>query len=767
MSYEEGDGRADGIGGAPVEEAHGKGSSGTAIPAASRAPRQPSFAPDALDAYRETGLELIPLHSPRALGSKGQEIGKAPLLSGWRDALPLSFDAARQHLAEGKNVGVRLRPCDLVVDVDPRNFLDGDDPYQRLQDDLGVDFDDYPRVITGSGGYHVYMLKPDEALLVDSLETYQGVEFKTHGRQVVAAGSSHPTSGEPYLWDSDPLAVSIAELPDRRAPDALLALAARRVATAGADTGGGFTPEELEVMLEGLDVTKFRDEGRWRELMMACHHATGGDGRDKFIAWSTGDPEYRDDAHVIGRRWDSLHADVAGRRVTCRTLFKALHEVGRGELIPRPTAEDDFADEPDFEAPTHDQGSSAAPASAALSDQWVWVAGIERFVRRSDTTKFSKDQFKSMFWHRWPEGDICAAVWKGKLPISRVEALAYVPSQPEFVATGPWAGRYNLWRPSGVEPRAGDVSVFLEHMAYLFPDEIERGHVLDYLSFLVAPQFVKVHYALLVRGRQGTGKSFLGKLIRTMIGDRNVSMPTSSEVREQFTGWQEGAQLAILEEMMALGEAEVANRLKPVVTEDYLRIRLMHTNAYTTPNFLNLLCFTNHKNSLPIEDGDRRWLVVFSDVQPREQAYYDRLWTCLEGDGPAAVKHFLQQRRINLDPKGRAPATRGKAEMRRLSQGEAEQYLLDQMEEGSAPFDFDLVRLDDVYDAVPSGLRGKGLRARLPDWLDSQLGARRHGRYTKGDRPAWNLWSIRDHDAWEQRGPASRIDAFLAHTKQV
>ncbi len=33
------------------------------------------------------------------------------------------------------------------------------------------------------------MLKPADAQLVETLEEYPGVEFKTHGRQVVATGS--------------------------------------------------------------------------------------------------------------------------------------------------------------------------------------------------------------------------------------------------------------------------------------------------------------------------------------------------------------------------------------------------------------------------------------------------------------------------------------------------------------------------------------------------------------------------------------------------
>lgn len=763
MSLDQKNGRAAGDGGgAPEGQAHGMDGIGGPGGATSGANRKPLFRPELLEEYRHTAHELIPLHVPNALNQKGRPIGKAPY-KGWRRDAALTVDEAVSHMAEGGNVGVRLRPCDLVVDVDPRNFVEGDDPFVRLGQDLGIDWSDYPKVVTGSGGFHIYMLKPEYEQLRDSIEAYQGVEFKTLGRQVVSAGSVHPDTGRAYCWDDDPLAVGLDEVGD--APHTLIELTRRSERVSAVDAGDR-TPEQLGEMLEGLDPTRFRDHGKWLELMMAAHHATAGGGRDEWIEWSTADPQYARDAWIIGRRWDSLDANRGGPRITEKTLFKALIDTDRSDLLPRESAQDDFRGDPP-EVPEGAFISQPDQARVGLASEWVWVAGIMRFVRRSDTMKYSDKQFQSMYQDRWTgRGNICSAVWDGKLPIKRVEALAYVPSEPEFIDHGECAGRYNLWRPSGVFAKPGDVSIFLEHMAYMFPDETERGYVLDYLSLLVSERFVKIHFALLVRGRQGTGKSFIGKLVRAMIGNRNVSMPSSTEVTKEFTGWQEGVQLAVLEEMMAIGRKEVANRLKPVVTDDYLRIRIMHTDAYSTPNYLNLLCFTNHSDALPIEPDDRRWLVVFSDVQRRDGDYYSRLFGLLEGDGPAAVKHYLQARKIGLNPKDVAPRTVGKDEMRRRSLGDVENYLSEKLEEEAGIFAFDLVRSDDVWDFVKSDFRGTNdLRGRVVEWLKA-TGAVQHTAFKKQDgngRPGYRLWSLRNHDSWADAGAAKRIDAWLGH----
>lgn len=98
----------------------------------------------------------------------------------------------------------------------------------------------------------------------------------------------------------------------------------------------------LAETLEQIDPEDFKDHDTWRDLMMACHHATGGEGRQEFIDWSTRDADYQDDAWIIGRRWDSLHATAGkgGRPVTVKLLHKIVQAAG-GE-VARTNPEDDF-----------------------------------------------------------------------------------------------------------------------------------------------------------------------------------------------------------------------------------------------------------------------------------------------------------------------------------------------------------------------------------------------------------------------------------------
>src|SRR4051812_14091558 len=102
-------------------------------------------------------------------------------LKGWREAA--SVDPFKV-LARGCNIGVRLRPLDLIIDVDPRNFPLG----HRPDLELGLDKIDAPRVLSGGGGTHIYLRMAEAESIRGSLADYPGIDFKHYGGFVVAPG---------------------------------------------------------------------------------------------------------------------------------------------------------------------------------------------------------------------------------------------------------------------------------------------------------------------------------------------------------------------------------------------------------------------------------------------------------------------------------------------------------------------------------------------------------------------------------------------------
>lgn len=136
-----------------------------------------------IDAFTRAGFSLIPLD------------GKKPTTSKWPDT-PLSHH--KPALLELKNYGVVLQKKHLVVDVDPRNFKNGESSLKKLVEAVGEPLGGTFTVKTGGGGLHLFFTKPAEMEIKGRLEQFPGIDFKTYGGQVVGPCSKHPDTGVDY-----------------------------------------------------------------------------------------------------------------------------------------------------------------------------------------------------------------------------------------------------------------------------------------------------------------------------------------------------------------------------------------------------------------------------------------------------------------------------------------------------------------------------------------------------------------------------------------
>jgi len=287
--------------------------------------------------FKRAGYELFPL-------AKGQKI---PRDKGWRTT-SYGDGELKRWVQVGGNIGVRLRDVDLVLDVDPRNFKPGDDPFQRLCKDVDAALGDAPTVLSGrgDGGRHIYFLKPASLRIVGKHDAYTGIDFRSAGSLVVAPGSRHPDTGSTYLPDE--ITPLISEV--RRAPDALLELIARpdKQHDVGRTAAGVMTPEQMAEMLEVLDPEDYSkgEYDKWIRLAAACQDATGGAGLPEFLAWCMGDGIYADEVsqEQVERHWNSFKAGKPGG-ATYRTLLKAVVDAGHPELVAAFDDDDDVLEE--------------------------------------------------------------------------------------------------------------------------------------------------------------------------------------------------------------------------------------------------------------------------------------------------------------------------------------------------------------------------------------------------------------------------------------
>lgn len=287
--------------------------------AATGSPRKPSIAD--LQLLVAAGHDLVQLAAR----------DKRPVHRDWTTA-PADNEAVIAAVERGANAGVRIGRDTLVIDVDPKNG--GDESLARLKQDLGLDLSRCPTTVTGSGGAHYYLRRPEDAQLVTNLSDYPGIDFKSSG-QVVAPGSIHP-NGTAYVSNFYAYGPEVAP----EASPALLSLLTRRPRERKhSDRAGELSPKMLAANLAQLDPDEFADYSSWINLLMACHHATRGEGLDEFVEWSTQGAGYEDAAEVIAYKWNGLSVDDRG--LTVQYLFRQLHD--RGLVVhDRVEPEDDF-----------------------------------------------------------------------------------------------------------------------------------------------------------------------------------------------------------------------------------------------------------------------------------------------------------------------------------------------------------------------------------------------------------------------------------------
>lgn len=303
--------------------------------------------------YKDSGLELIPLHSWDSHDEKGVPRGKTPRDAHWRVRL-YEMSELKTWVDAGGNVGVRLGPRDVVIDYDPRNEPEGRDVRAELEIEYGINLSELPQVRTGSGGAHYYLRFLEDVKVRNQIidractkaghpkatcnithRCFPGIEFKARGRQVVAAGSKHPNS-QMYVWATD---VFLAPRPV--VPPLLAEAIVRTDRTSTEQIAGSITVPDLQECLNQLDVLAYKSHDDWLELMIACHSAVSGDvrGREVFVQWSCADPEYGDARGVIESRWDSFRPNEQGG-ITIGTLYK--HVIDAGGQIPRLNATEEF-----------------------------------------------------------------------------------------------------------------------------------------------------------------------------------------------------------------------------------------------------------------------------------------------------------------------------------------------------------------------------------------------------------------------------------------
>lgn len=230
----------------------------------------------------------------------------------------------------------------------------------------------------------------------------------------------------------------------------------------------------------------------------------------------------------------------------------------------------------------------------------------------------------------------------------------------------------NTWVPIVVDQTPGDVSLFLNHLVKLLPDENDRAIMLAYMAACAQYPGKKFQWAPIIQGAEGNGKTFLGSCVSHAVGLRYTHVPNASDISNKFNAWIDRRLFIVVEELYVADRREVIETLKPLITNERIEIQKKQVDQDTGDNRANFMIFTNHKDAMPKKRDDRRYSIFFTAQQNLQDIisagmtsnnYFPKLWEWAKrGGGYAAVNHFLHNYPIpdHLNPATtchRAPIT--------------------------------------------------------------------------------------------------------------
>lgn len=281
--------------------------------------------------YREAGFRFFGIHGVDRKGRcecgdpECKAVLKHPRISRWQSVPDWSDEQLETWETLGwfrTGFGVLCSGW-LVIDVDARNG--GVESFKRLCEAIPEAGRAAFVVNTGSGGgsAHHYFRLPEPLALVQHLDSYPGLDFKSSG-YVVGAGSLH-ASGARYetergypqdITDAPAALVGLLRKPERF-----------RVRT---DSGEIDVDEARIVELLGF-VSPDCHYDRWIRVGMAIHHAMGGAGLEVWDQWSAGAGGRYPGSEVLVRHWHSF--GKSGSPVGFGTLLHYAREGGYCEPV--------------------------------------------------------------------------------------------------------------------------------------------------------------------------------------------------------------------------------------------------------------------------------------------------------------------------------------------------------------------------------------------------------------------------------------------------
>lgn len=398
-----------------------------------------------------------------------------------------------------------------------------------------------------------------------------------------------------------------------------------------------------------------------------------------------------------------------------RTWKSAKKEADRRKPL---NPEELFDNEPD--------GDAADPTTARLNQRHAIVVVRGRTLAITEHADGTIDFGTVKDLHNYYENDRVPAGDNKTQPASvhwlRNPGRQSFPHGVTFSPAGAAPGVLNLWRGWAVAPDpSGSCELFLKHCREIVcrgnADQYE--YLIGWLAHMVQRPEEKPGVGLVLKGPKGAGKDTVADYVARMIGRRHApTVAESDHIVGKFNARLENALLLHVQEGSWAGDRKAEGVLKYLVTSDRVEIERKGIDSINLPSVLRLFISANAEWVVPASPDERRWAVFnVSGARRGDESYFRLLRAEMEGDGPAALLHYLQHYDISGFNVRQAPDTEGLLDQKIASLRNVARWWFDVLSRGEMPASLDW---DSSWEDGPVTVSRDALRSQYVEWMRGQ-----------------------------------------------
>jgi len=256
---------------------------------------------------------------------------------------------------------------------------------------------------------------------------------------------------------------------------------------------------------------------------------------------------------------------------------------------------------------------------------------------------------------------------------------------------------FNLFKGFAIEPKEGDCSLYWNHALDVIccGNEEVYLYVRKWMAHAVQKPAELPEVALVLRGRQGTGKNTFVDKFGQLFGQHFITLNNMGQVSGRFNSHLKDKLLVHANEAIWGGEKSSDGILKAMITDKLTPVEPKGIDIFMVQNYKRLIASSNEDWTVPMGHDDRRYLALdVPDIHKEDHDYFKAINKQMESGGYQALMHDLLNEDLSNFNVRKPPKTGFGFDMKLLTMKPWEKWLYHYLLEGDAvpsdlPFDKD------------------------------------------------------------------------------